>query len=64
LAASADDNWANGTRYNLARTYEAEGNVDDAIALLEKDASPQRDGNRLRAKWLKSKAAEAASATK
>jgi hypothetical protein len=64
LAASADETWSNGTRYNLARTYEAEGKNDEAIALYEKDTSPQRDGNRLRAKWLKSKATDAAASAK
>ena len=56
LAAAANGRWASGTRYNLARTYEAQGKIDDAIALLEKDSSPQQHGNRLRAKWLKSQA--------
>jgi hypothetical protein len=58
LAAAADQSWASGTRYNLARTYEAEGKTDDAVALYEKDDSPQSHGNRLRAKWLKSRSFE------
>ena len=33
---------------------EALGKRAEAIALYEADTSPQRDGNRLRAKWLKS----------
>jgi hypothetical protein len=57
LAATPNGHWANGTRYNLARTYEAQGKTDDAVALYEKDASPQQHGNRLRAKWLKLQAA-------
>ncbi len=55
LAAEAGDYWAPGTRYNLARTYEAEGKNAEAIKLYEADDSPQRDGNRLRARWLKQK---------
>jgi TolA-binding protein len=55
LAASANETWAAGTRYNLARTLEAQGKIEDAVALYDKDASPQSHGNRLRAKWLKSK---------
>jgi Tetratricopeptide repeat len=55
LVGAAGGPWANGTRYNLARTYEAEGKVDDAIKLYESDTSPQRDGNRLRAQWLQQK---------
>jgi tetratricopeptide (TPR) repeat protein len=58
LAAAADDPWASGTRYNLARTYEAEGKIDEAIALYEQDTSPQRHGNRLRARWLRTKQAK------
>jgi hypothetical protein len=55
LAAEDRGCWANGTRYNLARTYEAEGKNAEAIQLYEADDSPQRDGNRLRARWLKEK---------
>jgi hypothetical protein len=58
LAAGADGPWASGTRYNLARTCEATGKLDEAIALYERDDSPQRHGNRLRAQWLKSKQAK------
>lgn len=58
LSAGENDPWTNGTQYNLARTYEAQGKLDAAITLLESDTSPQRDGNRLRARWLKAKSAE------
>lgn len=44
--------WASGTRYNLARTLEAQGKTDEAIKLYESDDSPQRHGNRLRARAL------------
>lgn len=53
LAAAADTSWVDGTRYNLARAYEAQDKIDEAIALYEQDDSPQRDGNRLRARWLR-----------
>jgi hypothetical protein len=51
---AAGSRWKFGTRYNLARTFEAQGKTEEAIALLEADASPQRHGNLLRAKRLKS----------
>jgi tetratricopeptide (TPR) repeat protein len=46
--------WANGARYNLARTYEALGQLDQAIRLLKSDPddAPQKHGNLLRAKQL------------
>jgi tetratricopeptide (TPR) repeat protein len=53
--------WAAAARYNLARTYEAEGDLAKAIELYQSDSdSPQRHGNLLRARWLdeKSPAAE------
>ena len=61
--AEADGYWAHGTRYNLARTYEAQGKNAEAIKLYEADDSPQRDGNRLRARWLKNKPQPAAPAS-
>jgi tetratricopeptide (TPR) repeat protein len=48
-----DSPWAAGARYNLGRAYEALGKFDEAISQYEKDTSPQRHGNRLRAKSLK-----------
>lgn len=54
--SQADDSserpWAAGVRYNLARSHESLGQVETAIELLESDDSPQKYGNRLRAKWL------------
>jgi Tetratricopeptide repeat len=48
--------WTASARYNLARTYEAAGELDKAIELYESDTdSPQSHGNRLRARWLKEK---------
>lgn len=45
--------WADGAHYNLARTYESAGRIDEAIALYESDDSAQRHGNHLRARWLR-----------
>lgn len=53
LRAKSDGFWAGGTRYNLGRTYEALGDNAEAIKLYEADTSPQRDGNRLRARRLR-----------
>jgi tetratricopeptide (TPR) repeat protein len=46
--------WADGSRYNMARTYERQGRVEDAIKLLEAtpETSPQRHGNLVRARQL------------
>jgi tetratricopeptide (TPR) repeat protein len=54
--------WTDGARYNLARTYEADGRAADAIKIYEADDSPQRFGNHLRARRLKA-APPASSAT-
>ncbi|HEY3395394.1 MAG TPA: hypothetical protein VGK58_22020 [Lacipirellulaceae bacterium] len=51
--------WAHGARYNLARTFEAQEKLQEAIPLLEQDDSPQKHGNRLRARRLKSRMEEA-----
>jgi hypothetical protein len=51
---AADSRWKFGASYNLARTYEAQGKIEEAVALLEADMSPQRHGNLLRARRLKS----------
>jgi hypothetical protein len=54
LDQNRSSRWANGARYNLARTQEALGNNEEAIKLLEADPkdAPQRHGNLLRAKQL------------
>jgi tetratricopeptide (TPR) repeat protein len=44
--------WLPGARYNLARAYEALGQKEKAIAILQADDSPQRHGNLLRAARL------------
>jgi tetratricopeptide (TPR) repeat protein len=52
---SADTPWAAGATYNLARAYEADGQIAKAIQTYRSDAgSPYRDGNLLRARWLES----------
>lgn len=45
--------WASGARYNLARAYEALGNYEKAIELLQQDDTPQRPGNLYRAEQIK-----------
>jgi hypothetical protein len=52
LEATPSGPWTYGARYNLARTYEAQGKLAEAIELYAADTSPQQHGNRLRAKWL------------
>ncbi|HEV3416640.1 MAG TPA: tetratricopeptide repeat protein, partial [Pirellulales bacterium] len=54
--------WISAAKYNLARAYEAAGQPAEAIKLLEEDESPQRYGNRLRARRLKEEAKHANSA--
>lgn len=53
--------WQAGTRYNMARALEAQGQLEEAASLLEEGTSPQSHGNRLRARMLRAKA-EAAKA--
>ncbi|MGD9721685.1 MAG: tetratricopeptide repeat protein [Pirellulales bacterium] len=60
LEATPDGPWTPSARYNLARTYEALGRTDEAIALYEADDSPQSHGNKLRARRLRDGAAQAA----
>jgi hypothetical protein len=55
-AGNAESPWASGIRYNLARSLEAQNKLDEAATLLEEDSSPQRHGNRLRAKMLRARA--------
>jgi len=51
--------WVSGARYNLARTYEAQNKLDEAVHLYEDETSPQSHGNQLRARWLKERTAPA-----
>ncbi|MGE0760033.1 MAG: tol-pal system YbgF family protein, partial [Pirellulaceae bacterium] len=52
LAPWPDGMWAPAARYNLARTYEAQGKLDKAQEVLLADTSPQSQGNYLRARLL------------
>ena len=53
LAASPGGPWTEGARYNLARAYEAKGEVEEAASQLEASRSPQRHGDLLRARQLR-----------
>lgn len=57
--------WSNGARYNLARTHEALGNVEEAVKLLRGSPQddPQRHGNLLRARRLDEAAAASTAST-
>jgi tetratricopeptide (TPR) repeat protein len=62
LAAFPNGPWTAGAQYNLARTLVELGKIDEAIAILEADQSPQRHGNLILARTLKG-AVEAEPAT-
>jgi len=50
-----DSLWTHGAKYNLARVYEANGQISEAIKLYRSDSqSPYYLGNALRARWLES----------
>jgi hypothetical protein len=57
--STKDSSWAAGALYNRARTLEAQEKFDEAAELLERDTSPQRQGNKIRAKWLREREKEA-----
>jgi len=63
LESFPDSTWSTGARYNLARAQEALGLLPVAIELLEEDDSPQRHGNLLRARRLKTMLEEEADTT-
>lgn len=56
LDTPSDNLWKTGARYNLARTYEALGDLETARKTLLLDESPQKHGNLLRARYLREKA--------
>ncbi len=45
--------WKGAVDYNLARVYEAQSKLDQAIKLYQEDESPQRPGNLLRSRRLR-----------
>jgi tetratricopeptide (TPR) repeat protein len=53
LGANPQGIWTAGARYNLGRTYEALGNVEEARKLYFQSESPQRHGDLLRARLLR-----------
>jgi hypothetical protein len=54
LLFTPDGPWSDGARYNLARTFEAVGDVERAVLQYESnESSPGYLGDLLRAKWLK-----------
>jgi tetratricopeptide (TPR) repeat protein len=55
LEAKPSSPWQGSARYNLARTYEQLGDYQKAIDHYRADSSPQRHGNRVRAKQLESR---------
>ena len=52
LKAFPDGPWVGGARYNLGRTYEALGKIEEAREQYFQDESPQKHGNLLRARYL------------
>lgn len=56
LETPGENLWKSGARYNLARTYEALGDLETARKTLLLDDSPQKHGNLLRARYLREKA--------
>ncbi|MGI9471932.1 MAG: hypothetical protein ACR2NZ_10390, partial [Rubripirellula sp.] len=52
LTGDALSPWPSAARYNLARSLERAGNIDEAIELYKSDGDPQEYGNRLRARLL------------
>jgi tetratricopeptide (TPR) repeat protein len=53
LESTADNPWKTGARYNLARDYEAMGQLEEARQLLLLDESPQKHGNLLLARQFR-----------
>jgi hypothetical protein len=52
LEAFPDGPWTGGARYNLGRTYEALGKIEEAREQYFQDESPQKHGNLLRSRYL------------
>lgn len=64
LEAFPNGPWTSGARYNLARTYEAQGKTAEAAAMYLQDRSPQRAGSLLRAERLAPRPADLGPAAK
>jgi len=56
LTATPDGRWTDAARTNLAQAFIAQGRMDEAVALLREDPSPQRFGSRLLARRIESQA--------
>lgn len=63
LADETEQRWRSGARYNHGRALECLGKTAEAIEDYRQDASPQRHGNLLRARWLESQASTAENAS-
>ena len=63
LEATPDGPWSDGAHYNLGRSYEANGQLAEAIEQYQSDRSPQKHGNRLRRCRLKAQTAAGDTAT-
>ena len=59
LQAAPDSRWTDAARTNLARALIGLGRIDEAVAALRADGSPQRFGSRILADRLERSAAEA-----
>jgi len=62
LGSAPDGHWAQGARYNLGRSLEALGRLEEARRhYLSNDASPQHHGNLIRARMLAKRISQAKS---
>jgi tetratricopeptide (TPR) repeat protein len=52
LTLSPDNFWTRSIKYNLARSYEQLGDYNAALKLYHADLSPQRHGNKIRARII------------
>jgi len=52
LEDGLESDWENAARYNLARTFESLGEIDQATQLYKFEGLPQEHGNRIRARLI------------
>ncbi len=52
LEDGLESEWENAARYNLARTFESLGEIDQATELYKFEGLPQEHGNRIRARLI------------